>query len=54
VDRTAQERQQQGERDQHEEPAPQQVRDVQPGTAELRVVRQPQLRADHEDRRHSA
>ena len=47
----AEEGQQQADRDQHEHPAPQQMGDVQPAAAELRVVRQPQLRPDHQDRR---
>jgi hypothetical protein len=52
-DRAPEERQQQADRDQHEQPAPQQMRDVEPAAAQLRVVGQPQLGADHEDRRHA-
>jgi hypothetical protein len=40
--------------DEHEQAAPQQVRDVQLAPAELGIVRDPQLQADDEDGRHGA
>jgi hypothetical protein len=49
--RAPEERDQQADRQHHEDPAVEQVRDVQPAAAELRVVGQPQLRADDEDGR---
>jgi hypothetical protein len=51
--RAAHERKQDPDRDHHEHAAVQQVGDVEPVAAELRVVRQPQLGPDDEDRRHT-
>ncbi len=43
------EREEEDDRDQHPGPAPQQMRDVQAVSSELRIVRQPELGPDDED-----